>query len=76
MICEKSDGVRYLLIQFSNGISIMIGRNLKFYQIKLNINFDYKVNENDRSSNAWEIINFFDGELILDDIKLKKIKII
>ncbi len=74
LICEKSDGVRYLLIQFSNGISIMIGRNLKFYQIKLNINFDYKVNENDRSSNAWEIINFFDGELILDDIEIKENK--
>ena len=74
LICEKSDGVRYLLIQFANGISIMIGRNLKFYQIKLNINFDYKVNENDRSSNAWEIINFFDGELILDDIETKENK--
>ena len=72
LICEKSDGVRYLLIQFANGISIMIGRNLKFYQIKLNINFDYKVNENDRSSYAWEIINFFDGELILDDIVYKE----
>ena len=74
LICEKSDGVRYLLIQFANGISIMIGRNLKFYQIKLNINFDYKVNENDRSSNAWEIINFFDGELILDDIETNENK--
>ena len=41
---------------------------------ELNINFDYKVNKDDRASNAWEIINFFDGELILDDIEIKENK--
>ena len=33
LLCEKSDGVRYLLIQYKNGICHLIGRNLEFFEI-------------------------------------------
>jgi hypothetical protein len=33
LLCEKSDGVRYLLIQYNNGICHLVARNLEFFEI-------------------------------------------
>ena len=66
LICEKSDGVRYLLIYFKNGVTILLGRNLEFFQVKLTEQFSYNYKN---SYSNWNIVHFLDGELILDDIK-------
>ncbi len=71
LICEKSDGVRYLLIHFRNGFTILLGRNLEFFQVKLTEQFSS--NNYDYLSN-WNIIHFLDGELVLDDFDDNEIK--
>jgi hypothetical protein len=82
-ICEKSDGVRYLLVHFANGKCVMLGRSLEFFLVdfttKLPVvrsnNNPIIGNSNSINSN-WDIISILDGELILDEIEyVKKIKI-
>ena len=67
LLCEKSDGVRYLLIQYKNGICHLIGRNLEFFEIfcseKLPPPYD-----GIKLYNDWSIEFFLDGELVLDDV--------
>lgn len=63
LICEKSDGVRYLMLHFHNGINLFIGRNLEFFQVKLTEKLGQSDNFND-----WRIVHFFDGELVIDDV--------
>ena len=65
LICEKSDGVRYLLIHFVNDITLFLGRNLEFYFVELNFKFPKNKHET-LGRSEWEIENFLDGELILD----------
>ena len=64
LLCEKSDGVRYLLIQYKNGICHLVGRNLQFYEIYISERFppSYYPKE------EWTIDYLLDGELILDDV--------
>lgn len=64
LICEKSDGVRYLLIHFSNGNILFVGRNLEFYLIHTVTPLPTSGKHKD-----WEIENFLDGELIVDRVK-------
>ncbi len=71
LICEKSDGVRYLLIHFRNGVTILLGRNLEFFQVKLTEQFTF--NTHDYYSN-WNIIHFLDGELVIDNFDDNEIK--
>jgi hypothetical protein len=61
LICEKSDGVRFLLLQFANGKIFFVGRNLEFYEIETDVKLSSSGKKKD-----WEIENFLDGELILD----------
>ena len=63
LICEKSDGVRYLMLHFANGVNMFIGRNLEFFQVK----FTEKLGQTDNPNN-WKIVHFLDGELIVDDV--------
>ena len=67
LLCEKSDGVRYLLVQYKNGICHLIGRNLEFFEIicseKLPPPF-----ASIKLYNDWNIEYFLDGELVLDDV--------
>jgi hypothetical protein len=63
LICEKSDGVRFLLIQFENGKTIFLGRNLEFFIVDLTVTLP-KSQGPKRSD--WEIEHFIDGELIID----------
>ena len=67
LLCEKTDGVRYLLIQYKNGICHLIGRNLEFFEIvcseKLPPPYD-----GIKLYNDWSIEFFLDGELVLDDV--------
>ena len=63
LICEKSDGVRYLMLHFHNGINLFIGRNLEFFQVKLTEKLGQSDNFND-----WRIVHFLDGELVIDDV--------
>ncbi len=78
LICEKSDGVRYLLIHFANGKCVMLGRSLEFFLVdfttKLPIFKNAIINTNNmgNTSNEWEIISILDGELILDEIEYIK----
>ena len=67
LLCEKSDGVRYLLIQYKNGICHLIGRNLEFFEIVCS---EKLPPSNDRMplNNDWSIEYFLDGELVLDDV--------
>ena len=71
LICEKSDGVRYLLIHFKNGITILLGRNLEFFEVKLTEKFTFN---NNVSYFNWEIIHFLDGELVLDNFDNNEFK--
>ena len=68
LLCEKSDGVRYLLIKYRNGKYHLVGRNLEFFEIELNYSEKLpppysRIN----LYNEWSIEYFLDGELILDD---------
>jgi hypothetical protein len=63
LICEKSDGVRFLLIQFENGKTIFLGRNLEFFVVDLNIVLP---RSQSGKRGEWEIEHFIDGELIID----------
>ena len=64
LLCEKSDGVRYLLIQYKNGICHLVGRNLQFYEI----NISERLPPSYYPKEEWTIDYLLDGELILDDI--------
>jgi hypothetical protein len=64
LICEKSDGVRYILLHFANGLSLFVGRNLEFYMVNIN---EKLYNTYTNNQNDWELIHFLDGELILDN---------
>lgn len=65
LICEKSDGVRYLLIQFANNKVMFLGRNLEFFIVDLTENLP-KTNQFNPPKNEWDIEHFLDGELIVD----------
>lgn len=65
LICEKSDGVRYLLIHFANNKVLFLGRNLEFFLVDINEGLPSSGNAN---KSDWEIENLLDGELIIDKI--------
>ena len=62
LICEKSDGVRYLLIQYNNGICHLVARNLEFFEIYIPERLPSVKLQGD-----WSIEYLLDGELVLDD---------
>ena len=64
MICEKSDGIRYLLLQFYNRKILLLNRKLEFFLIETKNSFPDPINKLD----DWEILNFIDGELVLDKV--------
>jgi hypothetical protein len=70
LICEKSDGIRYLLLHFYNNKILLLNRKLEFFQIETKNPFaeaHFKLED-------WEIKNFIDGELVLDKVtSLEKI---
>ena len=63
LLCEKSDGVRYLLIQYRNGICHIVARNLEFFEIYISEKLPPSQN-----GKEWDIDYLLDGELILDDV--------
>ena len=63
LLCEKSDGVRYLLIQYNNGICHLVARNLEFFEIYISERLPPSQIPGD-----WAIDYLLDGELILDDV--------
>ena len=63
LLCEKSDGVRYLLIQYNNGICHLVARNLEFFEIYIS----EKLPPSQRPGD-WGIDYLLDGELVLDDV--------
>jgi hypothetical protein len=63
LICEKSDGVRFLLIQFANDKTLFLGRNMEFFIVDLTVNLPKNTNY---KKNEWDIEHFLDGELIID----------
>ncbi len=86
LICEKSDGVRYLLIHFVNGKCVMLGRSLEFFLVdfttKLPLvkghanatlpNMNVFPGFTGNTSSDWEIISILDGELILDEVEYSR----
>jgi len=79
LICEKSDGVRYLLIHFANGKSVMLGRSLEFFLVEFTSKLPVNIkNAGPHSANVshinneWEIVSILDGELILDEVEYVK----
>ena len=66
LLCEKSDGVRYLLIQYKNGICHLVGRNLQFFEIYISERLPSS--PYNQKENEWAIDYLLDGELILDDV--------
>lgn len=68
LICEKSDGIRYLLIQFYNRKLILLNRKLEFFLIETKNSFPEAKNKLD----DWELLNFIDGELVLDIVTSKE----
>ena len=67
LLCEKSDGVRYLLIQYKNGICHLIGRNLEFFEIICSEKLPPPYARIQLYSD-WSIEYLLDGELVLDDV--------
>ena len=67
LLCEKSDGVRYLLIKYKNGKYHLVGRNLEFFEIQLNYSEKLPPSRINLF-NDWNIEYFLDGELVLDDV--------
>ena len=67
LLCEKSDGVRYLLIQYKNGICHLVGRNLEFFEIICSERLPPPYARIQLYSD-WSIEYFLDGELVLDDV--------
>ena len=63
LLCEKSDGVRYLLIQYNNGICHLVARNLEFFEIYISEKLPPS-----RIQGDWAIDYLLDGELVLDDV--------
>ena len=67
LLCEKSDGVRYLLVQYKNGKCHLIGRNLEFFEIVYSEKLPPPY-AGITLFNNWSIEYLLDGELILDDV--------
>ena len=63
LLCEKSDGVRYLLIQYNNGICHLVARNLEFFEIYISEKLP-----STQLKGEWRIDYLLDGELVLDDV--------
>jgi mRNA guanylyltransferase len=65
LVCEKSDGVRYMLLVTNMGDCIMSSRNDDFQLVKIKIpkNLCDEVQDEDQKV---EIKYIFDGELVLD----------
>ena len=70
LLCEKSDGVRYLLVQYKNGKCHLIGRNLEFFEIEYSGKLPPSF-QNQTSYSNWGIDYLLDGELVLDDVDEK-----
>ena len=70
LLCEKSDGVRYLLVQYRNGKCHLIGRNLEFFEIEYSGKLP-PAYQNQVSYSNWGIDYLLDGELVLDDVDEK-----
>ena len=79
LICEKTDGVRYMLITLSNGMFFLMGRssnkdssikNNYFLTNFSNLPANYYNEENIILPNI-DLVNLFDGELVRDEIKGK-----
>ena len=68
LLCEKSDGVRYLLIQYKNGVCHLVGRSLEFFEIVCSEKLPPLPYFNNKMCNEWSIEYLLDGELILDDV--------
>jgi hypothetical protein len=64
LICEKSDGVRFLLIQFANNKVMFLGRNMEFFIVDLTEGLPKT--QSNLIRNEWDIEHFLDGELIID----------
>jgi ATP-dependent DNA ligase len=64
LICEKSDGVRFLLFQFANNKVLFLGRNLEFFIVDLTEILPKS--QYNAMRNEWDIEHFLDGELIID----------
>jgi hypothetical protein len=73
LICEKSDGVRFLLIQFENGKTVFLGRNLEFFIVDLTVNLPKS--HSSGKHNEWDIEHFIDGELIIDKLSSEKVPV-
>ena len=72
LLCEKSDGVRYLLIQYKNGVCHLVGRSLEFFEIFCSEKLPPSPYFNNRMLNEWSIEYLLDGELVLDDVDQEK----
>ena len=70
LLCEKSDGVRYLLVQYKNGICHLIGRNLEFFEIVCTEKLPSPL-PSIKLYSDWDIEFFLDGELVLDKVDEK-----
>ena len=62
--CEKTDGVRYLMIQMLGGRTFLLSRKCEFYQVSME-RIDIFCNHS-LPSNGF--CAFFDGELVIDTI--------
>ena len=66
LICEKSDGVRYLLLHFTNDKVFLFNRKMEFFDIELDIKLPKS--NNGINIRPYDIENLLDGELVLDEI--------
>lgn len=65
IIAEKSDGIRYFLIHFKNGLTLFVGGNLIGYRVELGIELSERLPI--ESEEGWKIDNIYDGELITEE---------
>lgn len=71
LVCEKTDGMRYLLLEAINGTGktwwILVNRKYDMYMVKAAPDQGEIIHQGDRASNSrLEIRNLFDGELVND----------
>ena len=64
LICEKSDGVRYLLVHFYNEKVMLFNRKMEFYEVELDIklpkssNLISNSNRTNHSKQPYDVENF------------------
>ncbi|KAL4431848.1 hypothetical protein ABPG74_015288 [Tetrahymena malaccensis] len=74
IVCEKTDGVRYIMVITNNGNCYLTGRNTstdsvnkyKLNEIKVQLNKQLFIDEDDEEEENLQILQIFDGELVLD----------